>query len=375
MANLMDYLDWRGDLDFMASPFGEVDNIILSELIYVDFEGIVPPKGQGEVTLKRASEMFFAKHTEEEILAKVSGTKMAAFMMQRMAKTKRFGEVRLGNYTNEVSTDEQSQFCAMTVQLMDGAFCIVYSGTDSTMVGWRENFNMSFWPETPGQLKAVRYLKEVAENNHFPLRVMGHSKGGNLAVYASTHVDRVLMERIQVVYSNDGPGFSESVISEEQYRFMLPKIHTIIPESSIVGMLLEHEEEFEVVKSTNSGARQHDVMSWEVLGPSLVHIKSVDEKAILVNRTLKSWMDKMDNRQRQEFVETLFGILEEAKIETVDDLANILPSQLLEIVRLSSSVRRESQELMRDMARALLEEGSKALKNILFHHSSKEDDV
>ena len=112
-----------------------------------------------------------------------------------------------------------------------------------------------------------------------------------------------------------------------------------------------------------------------MLGPALVHIKSVDEKAILVNRTLKSWMDKMDNRQRQEFVETLFGILEEAKIETVDDLANILPSQLLEIVRLSSSVRRESQELMRDMARALLEEGSKALKNILFHHSSKEDDV
>lgn len=366
MANIMDYLAWRGDLSWAASEFNEVDNLILSELIYVDFSGIVPAIGKGDITLWEASDIFFSQHTDEEINAKVSSTKVAPFMMREMATTDRFGEIRLANYINDISQKEQSQFCAMTVELGDGRSCVVYSGTDATIVGWRENFNMSFLTETPGQLKAVDYLSLVATQNDLPLRVMGHSKGGNLAVYASTHVAAEVRDRIESIYSNDGPGFSESMISQENYSRLIPKIHTIIPESSIVGMLLEHEEEFEVVASAASGARQHDVMNWEVLGASLVHRNTVDGRAVLLDQTLKGWLNKMEPAEREEFVDALFGILEEAQIYTVDDLAAVHPSKFIEMLRKSSSFGKEEQEVMRESVRRLLEEGGHALKELIF---------
>lgn len=366
MANIVDYLIWRGDLSFDASEFNEVDNLILSELIYVDFSDIVPAVGQGEISLKSASEKFFLKHTEAEINAKVSSTKVAAFLMRDMAETARFRHIRLANYVNDIDLNKQSQFCAMTVQLGDGKVCVVYSGTDSTIVGWRENFNMSFLSETPGQLKASAYLAEVAKQSHMPLRLMGHSKGGNLSVYAATHALPAVMERIEAIYSNDGPGFTESMITGENYRRMIPKIHTIVPESSIVGMLLEREEEYKVVGSSANGAGQHDVMSWEVQGPSLVYLDEVDERAVILDKTLKSWIYKMDSRQREEFVDTLFGVLESAGIQTVDDLAKINSVKLKEIIKLSASLDRGSQEVLRDTVRRLMEESSSTLKDTLF---------
>ena len=366
MANIMDYLDWRGDLSFEVSEFNEVDNLILSELVYVDFTDIVPPTKEGAVSLKKASKKFFERHTDEEINAHVSSTKAAPFMMRKMAGTMRFENIRLSNYRKDINLDEQSQFCAMTVQLGDGRICVVYSGTDSTIVGWKENFNMSFLSETPGQLKAVEYLEWIASQTRLPLRLMGHSKGGNLSVYAAIHTTKAIMERIEIIFSNDGPGFSASMIMQENYSHMLPKIHTIIPESSIVGLLLEHEEEYEVVESTGSGAGQHDIMSWSVLGTSLIHLSTVDGKAVLLDKTLKSWIGKMDAAEREEFVDALFGVLDEADIRTVDDLARITPAKFRELMKLSSAMDKERQDVIWDAIRKLFEEGGNAFKQKLF---------
>ena len=140
MANIMDYLEWRGDLTFAQSPFNEVDNLILSELVYVEFAGIVPSPGKGSITLEEANTAFFSTHTDEEINARVSSTKVAAFMMREMAKTNRFGKIKLSAYINDIRVEEQSQFCAMVVELGDGLCNVVYSGTDNTIVGWKEVF-------------------------------------------------------------------------------------------------------------------------------------------------------------------------------------------------------------------------------------------
>ena len=241
MSNIMDYLVWRGDLDWNASAFNEVDNVVLSELVYVDFSDIVPGIGGESISLAEANERFFAQHTEEEINARVSSTKMAAFMMREMAETKRYKDIRLANYINDIRFDEQSQFCAMTVELGDGFCNVVYSGTDSTIVGWKEDFNMSFLTATPGQEESVQYLQKVAKQTKFPLRLMGHSKGGNLAVYAAVNSERKLQDRIDIIYSNDGPGFNDSMIDPGMYRNLTDRIRSIVPESSIVGMLFEHE--------------------------------------------------------------------------------------------------------------------------------------
>ena len=208
MANVLDYLEWRGDLSIQAAPFNEVDNLILSQLVYVDFEGIVPGEdSEEEISLMEASRIFWEKHTEEEILEKVSMTKSAPFLMREMARTRRFEKIRLSKYVNDISDEEQSQFSVVKVTMEDESIYIAFSGTDNTIVGWRENFNMGFLAETPGQLKAVSYLNRTVTEQDTVVRVGGHSKGGNLSVYASVKCNPQIQEKIVHVYSNDGPGF------------------------------------------------------------------------------------------------------------------------------------------------------------------------
>ena len=366
MANMMDYLDWRGDLSFTQAEFNEVDNLIFSELVYVDFKGIVPPPGKGEsITLKEASRIFFLSHTEEEINERVSSTKAAAFLMKQMAKTRRFADLELSDYIEEISAKEESQFCAMTIKLDDGGIFVSYSGTDNTMVGWKENFNMSFLSETPGQLKAVDYLNRVISPRQKKIRVGGHSKGGNLAVYASVHSRESIQNRILSVYSNDGPGFTESMIHREDYGKMLPKIHTFLPESSIVGMLLEHEEEYQVVESSVTGPMQHDAMTWKVMGNSFLHVKKVAKQSVILDQTLKSWVGKMDIAQRENFVDALFLVLKEADIKTVDDLANITFKKFLELMKLTNTLDKESQEVISKTLQMFFSEGNRTMKDIV----------
>ena len=188
MANIMDYLDWRGDLTFEQSPFNEVDNLILAQLPYVELDQIVPDVNSNDIVrLKEASRLFFKTHQKEKLLKKVSMTKMAPFVMEKMASTRRFGDVGLFRYVNEINQKEEFQFCAVCVVLPDGSIFVSYSGTDSSIVGWKEDFNMSFLTETPSQIRSVEYLNYFAEERRVPLRIGGHSKGGNLAMYAAMH--------------------------------------------------------------------------------------------------------------------------------------------------------------------------------------------
>ena len=189
MANIMDYLEWRGDLSFEADPFNEIDNLILSQLVYVEFAGIVPGiKEAGSITLKAASELFFEKNREEDILAKVSMTKMSAFVMKKAAQTKRFADIKLSRYVNDIDLKRQSQFSVLCVGLPDESIFVAYSGTDSTIVGWRENFNMGYLEETPGQRKAVNYLNYVMEKNTRTLRIGGTFEGWQFICFCGGHV-------------------------------------------------------------------------------------------------------------------------------------------------------------------------------------------
>ena len=283
------------------------------------------------------------------------------------AKTLANVDIRLANYINDIRLDEQSQFCAMTVELGDGFCNVVYSGTDSTIVGWKEDFNMSFLTATPGQEESVQYLQKVAKQTKLPLRLMGHSKGGNLAVYAAVNSERKLQDRIDIIYSNDGPGFNDSMIDPGMYRNLTDRIRSIVPESSIVGMLFEHEEEYEVVKSSGSGAGQHDVMSWEVRGTTLVHLNHVDGKSVLVDKALKSWIGEMDEKQREVFVDALFGILDEADIRTVDDLANMNYTKFMELMKAKSSLDKETQDTMRDTFLKLVQKSAKTVAEHLLN--------
>ncbi len=364
MANILDYLDWRGDLTFDRSPFNEVDNLLLSQLVYVDLAGIVPSPESGEkIRIAEAARIFFATHDEQKIMERVSMTKTAMYVLKKMGESERYKDALLGGYVNDISIEEQSQFAVLCVYLGDRSLFVAFSGTDDTIVGWRENFNMGYLSATPGQKKAVAYLNEMVTIGQWKVRVGGHSKGGNLAVYASVHCSPIVRHKIISVYSNDGPGFSREMVDSEEYQEMLPKIHTIIPESSIVGLLLEHEEEVCVVKSSNTGAGQHDAMSWEVLGTHFVYTDKVAERSVFIDETMKAWLMELDVHQREEIVCAVFEILDELNIHTVDDFTHLKFSDLQEVNKIRKNLPPEKQELLNHAMKLLFKTGKNAMSD------------
>ena len=194
------------------------------------------------------------------------------------------------------------------------------------------------------------------------IRVGGHSKGGNLSVYASVKCEESIQRRIVCVYSNDGPGFSEKMIQSEEYQRMLPKIRTILPESSIVGMLLEHQEKFEVVKSSQSGIGQHDAMSWEVIGTHFVYVDAVAPQSVLLDETMKSWIYQLTKEQREEIVDTVFSMLEAANIRTVDDFYHSRWKAVQELLKAKSRLSPETEEVFSRALKLLWKAGNDAVK-------------
>jgi len=366
MANILDYLDWRGDLTFDQAPFNEVDNLLLSQLVYVDLAGIVPgPESKEKIRVAEASRIFFATHDEQKILEKISMTKTAMYVLKKMAESERYKDALLGGYVNDISIEEQSQFAVLCVYLGDRSLFVAFSGTDDTIVGWRENFNMGYLNATPGQRKAVEYLNSMVGIGQWRVRVGGHSKGGNLAVYSAVHCRPIIKRKIISVYSNDGPGFSKEMVESEAYQEMIPKIRTIIPESSIVGLLLEHEEEVQVVKSTNVGVGQHDAMSWEVLGTHFVYTDKVAEQSIFIDETMKTWLMELDAVQREIIVEAVFEILDELNIRTVDDFTHLKFSDLQEANKIRKNLPAGTQELLAHAVKLLFKTGKNAVEDYL----------
>lgn len=359
MANISDYLKWRGDIDFTVDPFNEVDNLILAQLAYTEFDDIVPgPEVREWITIQDVYERFFAKYTREEIMSRASSTKVAPFLMDDMVGSKRFGNLKLSGYVNEIDEESQSQFSAVTYMLGDGTLYVAYRGTDNTIVGWKEDFNMSFLYQTAGQQSAARYLDDNFRRTLRKLRVGGHSKGGNFAVYASTFCVPAVQNKIMQIYSNDGPGFQKIVTDAPEYHRILGRVQSIIPEYSIVGMLLENQMEHKVVKSSQTGAYQHDAMSWEVLHHNFVCAPSLSENSLLLDIALKSWLIDLDNDVREEFVDILFEVIASTGATTVDEITTSKWKAMSDMMKAMNGMPPEKQTAFREVVKKLVQSGS-----------------
>ncbi len=322
MANILDYLSWRGDLTLAQSPFNEVDNLILAELSFVNFTGIVPGPGEGEgVPLHTAAEAFFRSHEGGDMGMGVLVPDEIPALLRRMAECPRFREMRVNCFRDHLDVRKAEQFAAVTVELGDGSLYLSFRGTDDTIAGWKEDFLLGCQPEVPAQKKAVAYVKAVA--GQYPRRKLmlgGHSKGGNLAVYGGIFVPLAIQRRISAVWSNDGPGFYGAVLETPQHARLEGRIHSIVPKSSVVGMLLEHEESYTVVDSDQTGLWQHDGFSWQVLGAGFVTLRQVSRQGRRNDLALKEWVRRLPVDQREKFVDGLFEVLTASGATTLTDL-------------------------------------------------------
>ena len=320
---LFDYLSWRGDLSFEAVPLCEVDSLILSILSYIDFADFV----REEPTAEKKPPVLLT--VTKDFLRSQNGAipnmgliipKETVTLLARAAKTPRFGLIRPFCYVNKICDEEQKQFSALSFSLGDKDTFIAFRGTDDTLVGWKENFNMSFMHPVPAQREAVEYLESIAARTEGNIYLGGHSKGGNLAVYAATKASEGTKERIVAVYNNDGPGFDADFVHGEDYKAVKDRIYTLVPQSSVVGMLLEHEESYTVVKSRLSGLLQHNGFSWEVMGGSFIKLDSISEESKLIDVSLREWLEQMSAEERESVVDSLYEALSAQGAKTLSDL-------------------------------------------------------
>ena len=365
MSTIFDYLTWRGDLDFSRSPFNLVDNIILCQIAYLPFDGIVPgPDERADISVKDAVHILYQKLQDKDECAKLPFVnKEDSALIGALRDVRRFGNCRLCGYVNHIDTGKEIQFSALCINTGDGSHFIACRGTDMTFVGWKEDLNMSFSKAVPSQLAAVDYLAKMAKKikgpllkglfRKSPLRIGGHSKGGNLAVYAASQCGKKIQRRITAVYSNDAPGFHESVIASEGFAAIKERIHAFIPQSSVVGMLFEHGTAYKVVKSSVNGLLQHELYTWEVTSNDMVYVDDITQGSRFINKTLKDWFATLDNTRREQFIEALFTILRASQAKTIPELERSWPKSAARMLQSLGDIGEPAKNIIKTSLAAL----------------------
>jgi hypothetical protein len=313
MANIFDYLSWRGDLTFEHSPFNPVDNIILSQLVYLSFDGIVPgPDKDGGITLAQAADIYAKKQAKNNLHGPVI-FKEDPLLLDILSKADRYKNCKLYDYVNQIDIVQEKQFAALCIDLGASTF-IAYRGTDVSVVGWKEDFKMSISVVIPAQIEAVSYLEKAASKTTNLLMLGGHSKGGNLAIYAASSCAKEIQNRIAAIYSNDSPGFHGKFFESDGYREVCQRIYSFVPQTSVIGLLFEHGNDYAVVKSKQKGILQHDLYTWEVTHNDLIRLDQVDQGSRFINKTLREWINSLDDEHIRVFSDTLFGVINDAEI-------------------------------------------------------------
>ena len=315
MSDVRDYVRWRGDLSFTQDPIHPADILTFCELSYIHFDHLLEDPDT-PVELADAGEVFLQRPDVEEKIR----SKYDPELLRLAADSRRFGQTRLCGYRDLLDPDRDTQFAAVTFLLDDGTAVITFRGTDSTVVGWKEDFNMSFQQSVPAQRLAQQYVRQVGLCFPGKIVICGHSKGGNMAVFSAARSSPMLQQQIQAVYNLDGPGFSDYLMGDPGYKTMVPRIHTFVPQSSIIGMLMDHEEPYTIIKSKQIGVLQHDIFNWEVMGPEFIPMEEITADSRFLNETIRNWAASLSNQQRNQIVDAMFDLLAQGNVEDAGEI-------------------------------------------------------
>ena len=316
MAGIVEYALMNSHKDFEKLPFTKVDGLIFAQLAYLDFDTFVPDRQ----LFSRG--ITFSKICEQENFDELFPLERTArknlLLFNALAYSKRYGKVKINYHENIFDSEKEIQFSATTFIMPNGDACVSFRGTDSTITGWRENFNMLYNDTVPAQISAVKYLNNVARKIRGNITVVGHSKGGNLAIYASVMCAPKAKDKIVEVQSFDSPGFTEEFVESKNYLETQSKILKFVPEDSMIGMLLNDTASYRIVKSDGEGIHQHDPFLWIVEDNDFVTGDKIHAKAKLVNSTFKEWISNFTPEQRELFVDAMFDIVEATNVQKAE---------------------------------------------------------
>ncbi len=355
--NIVGYVQKYGDKSFAEEPLNEVDSLVFSELSYLNFTGIVryaPPKHTlGEL----------ARTAAEELIADTLLPKGNRRLLEAILGSKRFGGVQVGYFHEHNDAEREIRFAAVTFLWEEGAY-VALRGTDVTLLGWKEDFNMAFRASIPSQELAADYLADIAEKTPLPLWVGGHSKGGNLALYAAVGAPAPLQDRLVAVYNHDGPGFRESIFESEGYLRIADRVHKTVPHDSLIGILLFHSEERKVVLSRSVLIGQHNPFAWEVKdGTGFTELPETSRNSRHADVALRDWIAEMSDADRRLFVNALFAVIMGSGAATVPEFKTGFWKKLRGM--------RRAYKALPERERAMIGKGGKQLLRIWFRSLRK----
>ena len=331
------YLNKYGDKSFNEFKFNNIDNIILSQLSYLRLGGIVPSMYEKGILLEEASNIYFKKFSKEDLKKEWYLIPKISSMLKKMAKCIRYKDALLYNYVNLI--DNNKQFGALSIRLNDDSVYVSYEGTDDTLVGWKEDFKMACDYPVESQKLAVKFSDSV-------VRLGGHSKGGNLAISAAMGCHFYVRYKIKDIYNNDGPGFLKETVLLYKYKRISNKIRTFVPRQSIIGMLLYHNTDYKVIKSSAIGILAHDVFSWQISDNDFVYDK-ISFKSKKIQKNINKYLDKYSTNDRREVVEAIFSIFEDNDIKVTSEIKfNSIFDMFKSLVNIDKKIRKEIYELL-----------------------------
>lgn len=347
-GNLLDYLFWRGDITFEQSGFCEVDALVLCQLSYLNFDGLISESldKKERLALGELWEKFSAAPDFKErcdLGAMIS--ELTVQLLEICAKSARFKNVEAAAFVNKIDLENEEQFCAMTFFKSASSKnpFVAFRGTDDTIVGWKEDFNLAS-KIVPAQRDALEYLSFVAKNTSSKIFVGGHSKGGNLAIYSAAFCEAKFKRRIERVYNFDGPGFSESMIQSKEMLSLVGAIRSFFPKFSIVGRLFRHSGEYQVVESEAFGIMQHEPFSWHIAAGKFETIDDFDKASEIFYKTFNEWVEELSNEQRELFVETLFTAISASGARTNSELEKNWFKNAMAILKAMGKIDKKTRE-------------------------------
>ena len=374
MSTIFYYLKNSQYDSFYDKDFTVLDALALTELAYLPFEDLVPVEisDQNYLSLQHLAERFEEKFQGKyPPLGMVNAHRLK--LLSYLSSFKRYKHIRAFAFANEVSLDSQKQFAAITYQIKPKEYLVVFRGTDDSIIGWKEDFHLTYMKEIPAQLAARDYLKEVLDKLDGKVWLAGHSKGGNLATYAACHVETSIQDRVQKVYSFDAPGLHSSIRNSDNFKAIEGKILSIIPENSIVGMMLETPETDLVVKSKTFGLLQHLMVSWEIEGDQFKVVPKVTEDSIQVDQTLKSWTASLSEEELRDFFDLFFGLFIEAGIYRFGDITVDTPVKIQKLIENRRNLTPDQAAMMDRLSRQLIDTRIQVWKDHLPDFSNLKD--
>ena len=360
MGTILDYLREYGDYSLEEKPFSDVDSLVISQLAYLKFDGIVP--GPEEKRPPVSLQEIAAHADYDHLYADERYRRDNTALFMGALNGRRFGNLHLWNYVNLIEPERESQFSAVVCGFSGGLTYVVFRGTDENMVGWKEDLNLAFSEPVPGQLRSVPYLEQAARTIEGGFFVGGHSKGGNLAVYAAMYCEPAVRERIERIYDHDGPGFRPEVRQQGAWQEIEGRIHKTVPRSSMVGMLLYADIAYRVVESKTSGLAQHNPYTWLVKNGDFRMADEIRPGRRFVDQTLNEWILSLDQEQMHIFVDTLYGVVQASETDNLIDFTAHWVQNVQKIGRAISEVDEETAKVVMQIMRALFETVSRHAK-------------